>query len=1046
MSIESSANNAPTGLRLKCILRSQKARINGIAWSPEDWMIASTSYDNSVCLWNTETGKLHHTLRGHLNATLNVAWSLDGRHIASTSYDKSIRIWSVEGGESQRLLIGRKDLLSSRRIDQIKPEDLIRITRVVWSPDGELLASDFGTDVQLWNSQTWEQGRLVKGQSGPIICLAWSPDGDMLAAGSLTGTIRVWDTKTWELLWEMGKHKDAVRTLAWSPDCKTLASGGEDMTIQLWDSQNGKQTRVLEGHTKRISCLSFSSDGSFLASKAGDHTVRLWRCDIWENISIIPESTYDFGTASVAFHPTLPVLATLGADDTIVRIWEIDFSIILGIKPVVKSVHYTTAKIALVGDSGVGKTGLGWRLSHGEFKEHSSTHGQQFWIVNELGTTRTDGTECEAVLWDLAGQPDYRLVHALFLDDVDLALVLFDPANRQEPLKGVEYWLKLLEGRKGQLCRTILVGARLDRGFPTLTNDELQSLCDHYCITGNYIGTSALNGQGIPELMGRIKKEIPWDDMTATVTTETFKRIKMYVLSLKELTEREGILVSPTELRERLQMTDPMWEFSDAEMMTAVKHLENHGYVTILRGSTGEITVLLAPDLLTNLASSFVLEARRNPRGLGVLEENRILRGEYSFPEIEDLSERERDILLDATTGLFLEHNICFRETLGNNTFLVFPALINQRRPLLQDIETTDGGSYVVTGAVENLYAALVVLLGYTSTFTRTNHWQNQAQYEMGPGEICGFRQIQEREREIELTLYYGVETPEPTRMLFQALIERFLKGRNVRMMKYPPVVCPQCSFRQERNIVIKLMAQGREILFCSNCGEKIMLPKEGEEVILNRRDHDRLEREHTLAQMRTVFETALVRIKAIVRNQDRLAPSPSCFISYAWGRPDQERWVSKLATDLQNAGINVFLDQWSNPNVGADIARFISLIESANFIVVVGTPHYRQKYENKASETGSVVAAEVNLIHLRLIGANNEAETVLPLLLDGDNRTSLPPLLQGRVIADFRKEEFYFSSLFSLILTIYCVPFNYPGLSDLQDSMRGYTLKDRYD
>ena len=46
----------------------------------------------------------------------------------------------------------------------------------------------------------------------------------------------------------------------------------------------------------------------------------------------------------------------------------------------------TTAKIVLVGDSGVGKTGLGWRLAHGEFKEHSSTHGQQFWVLSELGT------------------------------------------------------------------------------------------------------------------------------------------------------------------------------------------------------------------------------------------------------------------------------------------------------------------------------------------------------------------------------------------------------------------------------------------------------------------------------------------------------------------------------------------------------------------------------------------------------------------------------------------------------------------------------------
>ena len=38
----------------------------------------------------------------------------------------------------------------------------------------------------------------------------------------------------------------------------------------------------------------------------------------------------------------------------------------------------------LVGDSGVGKTGLGWRLATASFKEQASTHGQQFWVLEKL--------------------------------------------------------------------------------------------------------------------------------------------------------------------------------------------------------------------------------------------------------------------------------------------------------------------------------------------------------------------------------------------------------------------------------------------------------------------------------------------------------------------------------------------------------------------------------------------------------------------------------------------------------------------------------------
>src|SRR5207302_4128339 len=119
--------------------------------------------------------------------------------------------------------------------------------------------------------------------------------------------------------------------------------------------------------------------------------------------------------------------------------------------------------------------------------------------------------------------------------------------------------------------------------------------------------------------------------------------------------------------------------------------------------------------------------------------------------------------------------NICFRETLGTQTFLIFPSLINQKRPLLDEIETVEGHSYVAKGSVENVYAALVVLLGYTNTFTRTDQWQNQAQYEVEAGEVCGFRQVGEREGELDLLLYSAANVSQSTRFLFQALFEKFL-------------------------------------------------------------------------------------------------------------------------------------------------------------------------------------------------------------------------------------------------------------------------------
>src|SRR6185437_11860259 len=131
------------------------------------------------------------------------------------------------------------------------------------------------------------------------------------------------------------------------------------------------------------------------------------------------------------------------------------------------------------------------------------------------------------------------------------------------------------------------------------------------------------------------------------------------------------------ELRRRLEEIAPGWSFTDAEMLTAVSHLENYGYVKRLRTSKGEQRVLLEPERLNNVASSFVLEARRNPKGLGALEEKRLLSGGYAFPELRELDHADRDVLLDSAALLFLEHNVSFRETdpLRVEPSLVFPEL-----------------------------------------------------------------------------------------------------------------------------------------------------------------------------------------------------------------------------------------------------------------------------------------------------------------------------------------------------------------------------------
>ena len=51
--------------------------------------------------------------------------------------------------------------------------------------------------------------------------------------------------------------------------------------------------------------------------------------------------------------------------------------------------------------------------------------------------------EKEVWVWDLAGQPDYRLVHQLFMDQTSLGVVVFDPQD-DNPFEELGYWEKAL--------------------------------------------------------------------------------------------------------------------------------------------------------------------------------------------------------------------------------------------------------------------------------------------------------------------------------------------------------------------------------------------------------------------------------------------------------------------------------------------------------------------------------------------------------------------------------------------------------------------------
>jgi WD40 repeat protein len=975
----------PSGFKLMHELHGHEDIILRLSWTPDGEALVSTSVDKSICLWELSSGDLRFSLTGHYEGVNEVACDPDQNWLASCSFDQTIRIWDLQTRQTSRELHGHSGDVSSVNL----------------SPDGKTLASaSADRTIRLWNTDTWESFKTLAEHTSDVYRVAWSPDGELLASCSKDGKVIVWNVHTWQKTHTID-FNFLVRpaSMAWSRgDGRMLAVTTFGRRTHIWNRNENITDIVLEGHTNLVRSATFSHDNRILATDSMDGTVRLWSVGTWKELVQLVEPSSGYWPQGIAFHPTEPILATFGNKDTNIRIWRIDYDMLLSGESPIESVQYTTAKIVLVGDSGVGKTGLGWRLAHGEFKDHTSTHGQQFWVIPELGLKRKDSTECEAVLWDLAGQPVYRQIHSIFLENVAAALLLFDPSNRQDPLKGVQFWLGQLMG-KGQLPPAVLVGARVDRGAPTLSQQELDQFCQQHGIRGGYLSTSAISGEGLEALMEILKTQIAWDKMTATVTTVTFKRIKDYVLSLKERTDRKGVLVSPVELRTLLEAAgisapSEVWTFTDAEMMTAVGHLETHGYVCILQKSDGETYILLTPDLLANLAASIVLLADKNPRELGAVSETKLLQGHGLCDELKGLDQNEQQILLEAAILRFLTHNICFRETFDEDTLLIFPSLIKQKRPLQDDFPASDGLSYVVRGCVENLYASLVVLLGYTPSFTRINQWQNQAQYEMGEGENCGFRLIEDREGEIELVLYYSDQLSADGRGKFQELFELFLYQRDVDVTRFPPAICPK-GHLLERKTFIQRLREGQTFVFCYECDDKVTLPTLDQLPTIGIQVSPWLQREEAAARLRSDYEVALTRVKSYRRGW----AFPHCYLSHV---PAQVLWAEKLKHDLSDAGV-VVVEQAQE-------------VKPNDFVIVLDTPAYQQAYNTPT------LAADVPLI-----SAHFGKQSVISIKLDG---TAGAHELKDCIPGSFCDETHYPVSLFDLVLNLYAIPLTHASFA----------------
>ncbi|MEL6342828.1 MAG: hypothetical protein AAFV53_06820 [Myxococcota bacterium] len=266
-------------------LRGHRRMVTDIAFSPDGELIATSSLDRTVRLWDTRTGhQVRCLMGGHRDWVRAVAFSPDGKRLASVGDDGAARLWDPTTGERTGRLRGHEGWVRD----------------LSWSPDGRILVTG-GRDgyACLWEAHSLQQLARLGPFEGGVSRLSFDPRGQWLAV-CRTNALEIWDLETprraqlaevagdravvvagrgnlvyvgdergakcWSVSdgrWVRAydSHRGAVRTMAIHPNGKALITGGRDQAVRLWHAVEGWEGYVFQFRNVRITGLGFHPAG-----------------------------------------------------------------------------------------------------------------------------------------------------------------------------------------------------------------------------------------------------------------------------------------------------------------------------------------------------------------------------------------------------------------------------------------------------------------------------------------------------------------------------------------------------------------------------------------------------------------------------------------------------------------------------------------------------------------------------------------------------------------------------------------------------------------
>ncbi|EKM58772.1 uncharacterized protein PHACADRAFT_86654, partial [Phanerochaete carnosa HHB-10118-sp] len=308
--------------------------VTSLSFSPSGHVLVSGSEDETAILWNVQHGSVLRRLTGHRSRLNYTVYSPNGVLIATSSLDRSVKIWDASTGACQGSFRFNED-----------------IYQLIFSPDSSRLCIQTFGSCSIYDAQSYRRIALLRQNTAlEPIGFSMSRQGDRVVTGASPGNqMRIWDAVTGRQLLPINDNKrkpsyavafspDGAEVLAvarkedrcacecyaLSTDGKLLAASFSSSDIIVWRLPDGLLVQRLraQSHRNNIRCLSFSSDGHALVSGSSDldNNVIVW--DVQRSHVLLQlEGHQSWWIDCVAYAPDNTLIATSDVSRS-VKIWD----------------------------------------------------------------------------------------------------------------------------------------------------------------------------------------------------------------------------------------------------------------------------------------------------------------------------------------------------------------------------------------------------------------------------------------------------------------------------------------------------------------------------------------------------------------------------------------------------------------------------------------------------------------------------------------------------------------------------------------------------